>query len=94
MKTADELAQVDRGDAVVQPANEACDDGVNDGSYGSCTPDCKRAPYSGDGQGQEGGGQGWCAHRQVGLAIGRRQAPPPSESWWERKVHLGAGIIV
>jgi fibro-slime domain-containing protein len=29
--------------------DEVCDDGVNDGSYGSCAPDCKaRGPYCGD----------------------------------------------
>ena len=29
--------------------NEVCDDGKNDGSYGSCTSDCKaRGPYCGD----------------------------------------------
>jgi fibro-slime domain-containing protein len=37
------------GDGVVV-ADEVCDDGVNDGSYGSCTADCKkRGPYCGDG---------------------------------------------
>ncbi|MDI1476620.1 DUF4215 domain-containing protein [Polyangium sp. y55x31] len=36
------------GDGTVTP-NEACDDGTNDGSYGSCTPDCKKGPYCGDG---------------------------------------------
>ncbi|HRI64804.1 MAG TPA: DUF4215 domain-containing protein [Polyangium sp.] len=36
------------GDGVRTP-NEACDDGVNDGTYGHCTPDCKRGPYCGDG---------------------------------------------
>jgi len=35
------------GDGVKTP-DEACDDGKNDGSYGSCTPDCKRAAYCGD----------------------------------------------
>lgn len=30
-------------------ANEACDDGVNDGGYGSCTPDCQGfGPFCGD----------------------------------------------
>ena len=28
---------------------EQCDDGVNDGSYGTCTPQCKLAPHCGDG---------------------------------------------
>ena len=36
------------GDGVVE-SPETCDDGVNDGSYGSCTPDCQHAPYCGDG---------------------------------------------
>ncbi len=34
------------GDGVVE-APETCDDGVNDGSYGGCTPDCQHAPYCG-----------------------------------------------
>jgi fibro-slime domain-containing protein len=37
------------GDGVVT-GDEVCDDGKNDGSYGGCTPDCKRAPYCGDGK--------------------------------------------
>jgi fibro-slime domain-containing protein len=42
------------GDGIVTRF-EVCDDGRNDGSYGSCTPDCLgRAPYCGDGQRQEG----------------------------------------
>jgi fibro-slime domain-containing protein len=36
------------GNGVVTPP-ETCDDGKNDGSYGSCTADCKRAAYCGDG---------------------------------------------
>jgi fibro-slime domain-containing protein len=36
------------GDGVVT-LDEACDDGVNDGSYGGCNPDCSRAPFCGDG---------------------------------------------
>jgi fibro-slime domain-containing protein len=35
------------GDGVKTP-DEACDDGMNDGSYGSCTFDCKKGPYCGD----------------------------------------------
>ena len=36
------------GDGIVTP-NEACDDGVNDGSYGGCEPGCQmRAPFCGD----------------------------------------------
>ena len=36
------------GDGVVT-VDEACDDGVNDGSYGTCNPDCSRAGFCGDG---------------------------------------------
>lgn len=36
------------GDGIKTP-NEACDDGKNDGSYGSCTSDCKKGPHCGDG---------------------------------------------
>lgn len=36
------------GDGIKTP-NEACDDGVNTGGYGSCTMDCKKGPYCGDG---------------------------------------------
>jgi len=36
------------GDGVAT-LDEACDDGVNDGTYGTCNPDCSRAPYCGDG---------------------------------------------
>jgi len=36
------------GDGIKTP-NESCDDGVNDGSYGSCTVDCKKGPRCGDG---------------------------------------------
>ncbi len=35
------------GDGIKTP-DEACDDGVNDGSYGSCTQDCKKGPFCGD----------------------------------------------
>jgi cysteine-rich repeat protein len=35
------------GDAVVQ-AGEECDHGVNDGSYGGCTPSCTLGPRCGD----------------------------------------------
>ncbi|HMV66425.1 MAG TPA: hypothetical protein PKA64_06210 [Myxococcota bacterium] len=42
------------GDAAVADG-EACDDGVNDGSYGGCMPGCRaRAPYCGDGAVDEG----------------------------------------
>jgi fibro-slime domain-containing protein len=36
------------GDGVVT-LDEACDDGTNDGSYGTCNADCSRAPFCGDG---------------------------------------------
>jgi fibro-slime domain-containing protein len=36
------------GDGIKTP-DEVCDDGVNDGTYGHCTPDCKPGPYCGDG---------------------------------------------
>lgn len=40
------------GDGIVV-GDEVCDDGVNDGSYGSCTADCRgRGPYCGDGTAQ------------------------------------------
>jgi hypothetical protein len=29
--------------------NESCDDGVNNGTYGTCRPDCTSAPRCGDG---------------------------------------------
>jgi fibro-slime domain-containing protein len=35
------------GDGIKTP-DEACDDGKNDGSYGSCTADCKLGPHCGD----------------------------------------------
>ncbi|MEL6179824.1 MAG: DUF4215 domain-containing protein, partial [Myxococcota bacterium] len=38
------------GDGVVdEGAGEACDDGVNDGSYGTCRINCSQAPRCGDG---------------------------------------------
>lgn len=40
------------GDGIVT-ATESCDDGKNDGSYGGCTSDCKRAAYCGDGKTDE-----------------------------------------
>jgi fibro-slime domain-containing protein len=36
------------GNGVKDPG-EQCDDGKNDGSYGTCNPDCTLAPYCGDG---------------------------------------------
>jgi fibro-slime domain-containing protein len=40
------------GDGIVT-GRETCDDGKNDGSYGSCTPDCKPAAHCGDGRRDE-----------------------------------------
>ncbi len=37
----------DCGDGIVA-GDETCDDGVNDGSYGSCNPDCTPGPHCGD----------------------------------------------
>ena len=37
------------GDGVVV-AEELCDDGINDGSYGGCNPDCTPGPRCGDGE--------------------------------------------
>ncbi len=44
------------GDGIKTP-DEACDDGKNDGSYGSCTPDCKPGPSCGDGTLQAADGE-------------------------------------
>lgn len=59
------------GDGAVEQG-EACDDGVNDGTYGGCQPGCaERAPFCGDGTVDEGegcddgvndGAYGSCAH--------------------------------
>jgi cysteine-rich repeat protein len=32
----------------VQPDHEACDDGVNEITYGGCAPGCVLGPYCGD----------------------------------------------
>lgn len=37
------------GDKIVT-GHETCDDGKNDGSWGSCTSDCQRAGFCGDGK--------------------------------------------
>jgi hypothetical protein len=38
------------GDAIPQSQfGEQCDNGVNNGSYGTCNPNCTLAPYCGDG---------------------------------------------
>ena len=42
------------GDAVVDPANEQCDDGVNLSQYGGCAPGCVKGPSCGDGVVQSG----------------------------------------
>lgn len=44
------------GDGIVA-GDETCDDGRNDGSYGSCTPDCQRGPRCGDGMVQTADGE-------------------------------------
>ncbi len=44
------------GDGIVA-SNEACDDGKNDGSYGSCNPDCSLGPRCGDGVLQAASGE-------------------------------------
>jgi fibro-slime domain-containing protein len=41
------------GDGIVA-GTETCDDGKNDGSYGSCSSSCQRGPYCGDGVVQAG----------------------------------------
>jgi len=41
------------GDGVVS-LGEECDDGVNDGGYGECQPNCLAGAYCGDGMKQEG----------------------------------------
>jgi fibro-slime domain-containing protein len=41
------------GDGIVT-SDERCDDGKNDGSYGSCTTACQRAAHCGDGQVEAG----------------------------------------
>ncbi|HET8939768.1 MAG TPA: DUF4215 domain-containing protein [Polyangiales bacterium] len=50
--TAKSKCQPSCGDGVVV-ANERCDDGKNDGSYGSCTKECNRAAFCGDGKRDE-----------------------------------------
>jgi fibro-slime domain-containing protein len=45
---AKSTCQSECGDGIVT-VDEACDDGVNDGSYGTCNPDCSRAAFCGDG---------------------------------------------
>ncbi|RYE92753.1 MAG: DUF4215 domain-containing protein, partial [Myxococcales bacterium] len=44
------------GDGIKQ-ANEACDDGKNDGSYGTCAPGCQLGPRCGDGVEQSTAGE-------------------------------------
>ena len=38
----------------IRSGTESCDDGKNDGSYGSCTPDCRAAAFCGDGKVEKG----------------------------------------
>ncbi|HEY0192021.1 MAG TPA: DUF4215 domain-containing protein, partial [Kofleriaceae bacterium] len=45
------------GDGTVQTDREQCDDGVNSGAYGTCTPTCTLAPRCGDGVVQEDKGE-------------------------------------
>ncbi len=57
--------EADCGDGILS-FGEECDDGVNDGGYGKCAPECKLGPFCGDGIVQEpedcdtgpGGGMG------------------------------------
>jgi fibro-slime domain-containing protein len=37
------------GDGILAGSDEICDDGTNNGSYGTCKSDCTLAPYCGDG---------------------------------------------
>lgn len=46
----------DCGDGIVASIEE-CDDGTNDGSYGTCNPDCTLTAYCGDGQIDADGGE-------------------------------------
>lgn len=50
--TAASKCQASCGDGIVVGA-ERCDDGKNDGSYGSCTKECARAAFCGDGKRDE-----------------------------------------
>ncbi len=45
--SAKSVCETDCGDGVVA-GDEECDDGVNDGSYGGCMPDCTQGPGCGD----------------------------------------------
>ncbi len=45
--SAKSTCQTDCGDGIVA-GDETCDDGVNDGSYGGCEPDCTIGPFCGD----------------------------------------------
>ncbi|MCH2109635.1 MAG: DUF4215 domain-containing protein [Polyangiaceae bacterium] len=50
--SCDSQCRVACGNGVVDsaaPFNETCDDGVNDGRYGTCSTDCQFAAYCGDG---------------------------------------------
>jgi fibro-slime domain-containing protein len=50
--TAKSRCQPSCGDGIVV-GRERCDDGKNDGSYGSCTKECGRAAFCGDGKRDE-----------------------------------------
>ncbi len=43
-------------------AQRQCDDGVNDGTYGTCNPDCTLAARCGDGQVQTDYGEAMRTH--------------------------------
>ena len=68
-------------------AGEACDDGKNDGSYGSCAPDCSaRAAHCGDGAVN---GDEEC---DDGLAGNSDTAPNACRTTCER-AHCGDGVL-
>ena len=63
------------GDGILS-FGEECDDGVNDGGYGKCAPECKLGPFCGDGIVQEpeekcdkgpGGGPGCPNCREIAI---------------------------
>src|SRR5690606_9065825 len=45
------------GDGIVTPPQETCDDGLNDGSHGTCAPGCTLGPRCGDGIVQASAGE-------------------------------------
>ena len=48
MSTCDTHCRFKCGNGITDPG-EQCDNGVNDGSYGTCNPNCTLAYYCGDG---------------------------------------------